>query len=154
MKLLKLLFLLAMLISLLAITTLSATPTQDVSFPEFDHDDKANSDLPHPESRETTSSLGRPNRFLAQTRAFMTCDKNPLVCRAQGSPGPDCCKKMCVNKTTDWFNCGMCGKKCRYTEICCGGECVNPMYSRKHCGGCNNECNKWSACQYGMCSYA
>ncbi|KAJ6725202.1 hypothetical protein OIU85_023057 [Salix viminalis] len=154
MKSLKLLFLLAMLISLLAITNLSATPTQDVSFPEFDHDDKANSDLPRPESRETTSSLIGPNRFLAQTRAFMTCDKNPMVCRAQGSPGPDCCKKMCVNKTTDWFNCGMCGKKCRYTEICCGGQCVNPMYSTKHCGGCNNECNKWSACQYGMCSYA
>ncbi|KAJ6728832.1 hypothetical protein OIU74_006836 [Salix koriyanagi] len=78
----KLLFLLAMLISLLAITTLSATPTQDVSFPDFDHDDKANSDHPRPESQETTSSLKGTSRFLAQTRAFMTCDKNPRVCRA------------------------------------------------------------------------
>ncbi|KAF9672100.1 hypothetical protein SADUNF_Sadunf11G0005600 [Salix dunnii] len=151
MKFLKLLFLLAMLISLLAITTLSATPTQDVS---FDHEDQVNSDLPQPESRETTSSLRGPNRFLAQTRAFMTCDKNPKVCRAQGSLGPDCCKKKCVNKTTDWFNCGNCGKKCKYTEICCGGQCVNPMHSKKHCGGCNNKCKKGSACQYGMCSYA
>ncbi|KAJ6333798.1 hypothetical protein OIU77_009643 [Salix suchowensis] len=110
-----------MLISLLAITTLSATPTQDVSFPDFDHNDKANSDHPRSESQETTSSLKGTSRFLAQTRAFMTCDKNPRVCRAQGSPGPDCCKKMCVNEKTDQFNCGKCGKKCKYTEICCGG---------------------------------
>uniref|UniRef100_A0A6N2N4L7 Stigma-specific STIG1-like protein 1 n=1 Tax=Salix viminalis TaxID=40686 RepID=A0A6N2N4L7_SALVM len=134
--------------------TLSATSTQDVSFPEFDHEHEANSDLPPPENQETTPSLRGTNRFLAQTRAFTTCDKNLLLCRAQGSPGPDCCKKMCVNEMTDWFNCGKCGKKCKYTEICCGGQCVNPMYSKKHCGGCNNECKKGSACQYGMCSYA
>ncbi|KAJ6725227.1 hypothetical protein OIU85_023080 [Salix viminalis] len=152
MKFLKLFFLLAMLISLLAITTLSATPTQVVSFPDhFDNKDhKANYDLP----RQTTSSLRGTSRFLAQTRAFMTCDKNPKVCRAQGSPGPDCCKKMCVNEKTDRFNCGKCGKKCKYTEICCGGQCVNPMYSKKHCGRCNNKCKKGKACQYGMCSYA
>ncbi|KAL9346956.1 hypothetical protein Peur_061809 [Populus x canadensis] len=154
MKFLKLLFLLAMLISFSAIT-LSATPTEEVSFPDhFDFDDKENSGHLQTESQETTSSLRGTNRVLAQTRAFMTCDKNPRVCRVQGSPGPDCCKKMCVNQMTDWFNCGKCGKKCRYTEICCKGKCVNPMYNKTHCGGCNNKCKKGSACQYGMCSYA
>jgi len=153
MKFLKLLFLLAMLISFSAIT-LSATPTEEVSFPDFDFEDKENSDHHQTESQEPTSSLRGTNRVLAQTRAFMTCDKNPRVCRVQGSPGPDCCKKMCVNQMTDWFNCGKCGKKCRYTEICCKGKCVNPMYNKTHCGGCNNKCKKGSACQYGMCSYA
>ncbi|KAG5234674.1 hypothetical protein OIU76_025960 [Salix suchowensis] len=151
MKFLNLIFLPTMLISLLSITTLSTIPTQDVSFPgHFDYEDKANSDPP----QQTISSLRGTSRFLAQSQSFMTCDKNPRVCRAQGNPGPDCCKKMCVNKTTDKFNCGKYGKKCRYTGICCGGQYVNPMYSKKHCGGCNNKCKKMSACQYGMCSYA
>ncbi|KAJ6885399.1 hypothetical protein NC651_026121 [Populus alba x Populus x berolinensis] len=57
---------------------------------------------------------------------------------------------MCVNQMTDWFNCGKCGKKCKYTEICCKGKCVNPMYNKNHCGGCNNKCKKGSACQYGI----
>ena len=70
MKFLKLLFLLAMLISFSAIT-LSATPTEEVSFPDFYFEDKKNSDHHQTESQETTSSLRGTNRVLAQTRAFM-----------------------------------------------------------------------------------
>ena len=147
MKSLKIFLLLAMLMALAY--TPSATTEED-SFVEDE-----NTDLPWLGTQETTSSLRGANWFLAQkTRAAMTCNKYPRVCLAKGSPGPDCCKKKCVNVLTDRLNCGMCGKKCKYAEICCKGHCVKPMSNKKHCGGCNNKCKKGNACVYGMCSYA
>ncbi|GMI91454.1 hypothetical protein like AT1G11925 [Hibiscus trionum] len=130
----------------LAITNLSATPSEDDSLFGDNNEDRSQVEPP---------SVGIRSRFLAQKRrGAMTCDKYPRVCRVAGSPGPDCCKKKCVNVTTDWLNCGKCGRKCKYSEICCKGKCVNPMSSKWHCGGCNNGCDKGSKCLYGMCSYA
>lgn len=97
-------------------------------------------------------------RFLAQQtapfRARTNCDKYPRVCVGKGSVGPDCCKKKCVNVMSDQFNCGKCGKKCKYLEICCQGRCVNLSWDERHCGKCNHKCNKGNSCRYGMCSYA
>ncbi|KAJ9182630.1 hypothetical protein P3X46_006604 [Hevea brasiliensis] len=84
----------------------------------------------------------------------MTCNKFPRICHAKGSPGPYCCKKKCVNVLTDRFNCGACGKKCKYNQICCNGKCVNPSFNRRHCGGCNNRCKNGSFCAFGLCNYA
>jgi len=84
----------------------------------------------------------------------MTCDKYPRVCRAKGSEGPDCCKRKCVNVSNDRNNCGMCGKRCKYSQVCCKGKCVNPMFDKHHCGKCGNKCNKGDACVFGLCSYA
>ncbi|KAI3419276.1 uncharacterized protein J3R85_013272, partial [Psidium guajava] len=83
-----------------------------------------------------------------------TCDKYPRVCRAAGSPGPNCCGKQCVDVAMDRLNCGACGKRCRYSEICCWGNCVNPSVDGKHCGRCGNKCPKRSSCVYGLCNYA
>ncbi|CAN4078389.1 unnamed protein product [Withania somnifera] len=71
-----------------------------------------------------------------------------------GYPGPFCCKKKCLNVFVDRQNCGVCGKKCRYSETCCRGQCVNTLFHKRHCGGCGNKCQNGSACDYGMCSYA
>ncbi|KAF2303664.1 hypothetical protein GH714_021046 [Hevea brasiliensis] len=124
MRSLKLFFLLVLLAAFAAIA-LSTTPSEEESFVD-DNDDatEETSDIPWQESKETKSSLRGTMRFLAQkTRAsVMTCDKYPRVCRAKGSPGPDCCKKKCVNVRTDKLNCGKCGKKCKYPEICCKGD--------------------------------
>ncbi|KAJ7957292.1 Stigma-specific protein Stig1 [Quillaja saponaria] len=141
MKSLKVLFLLAMLMTLGI--ALSATTSKEESFTSDD------------ENKEETSLRG-PGRFLAYKpgRYLLTCDKYPRVCRVKGSPGHDCCKKKCVNMSTDRVNCGKCGKKCKYSEVCCKGKCVNPMFNKKHCGSCGNTCDKGSACVYGMCSYA
>ncbi|PKI48895.1 hypothetical protein CRG98_030743 [Punica granatum] len=108
----------------------------------------------HP--NEHVSFLGRRDRLLAQniSAARMTCDKYPRVCRLAKSPGPDCCRKQCVNVSTDRQNCGKCGKKCKYAEICCGGTCVNPSNDKAHCGKCNNPCRKGNVCSYGFCNYA
>ncbi|KAF5185239.1 Stigma-specific stig1 family protein, partial [Thalictrum thalictroides] len=63
------------------------------------------------ESKEP-SSLRGASRFLAQQKPKkQSCDKFPRICRSKGSPGPDCCKKKCVNVKTDGLNCGMCGNK-------------------------------------------
>ncbi|KAK1422581.1 hypothetical protein QVD17_17864 [Tagetes erecta] len=100
-------------------------------------------------------SLRGASRFLGQqTRGLVKCNKNPRLCRAKGSPGPDCCKKKCVNVKTDKQNCGLCGKKCKHQEICCKGKCVNLMRDKRHCGGCDNRCKRGNACIYGMCTYA
>lgn len=96
-------------------------------------------------------------RLLARQNliANMTCDKFPRVCGTiKNSPGPDCCKKKCVNVKKDRLNCGMCGYKCKYTEICCRGKCVNASFDKRHCGGCNKKCKDGEFCVYGMCSYA
>ncbi|KAK7387737.1 hypothetical protein VNO78_22527 [Psophocarpus tetragonolobus] len=96
----------------------------------------------------------RKNRFLSE-RVVLTCEKYPNICyNVKGSAGPDCCKKKCVNLSTDGSNCGKCGKKCSYGKICCQGKCVNPQTNEKHCGKCDNQCNAASSCLYGMCSYA
>nr|XP_043620397.1 stigma-specific STIG1-like protein 1 [Erigeron canadensis] len=106
----------------------------------------------------TSGSLRGVSRFLAAqqstTRGLLKCNKNPRLCRAKGSPGPDCCNKKCVNVKSDKQNCGLCGKKCKHQEICCKGKCVNLMTDKRHCGGCNNRCKKGNSCRYGMCSYA
>ncbi|KAE8659770.1 F-box/RNI/FBD-like domains-containing protein [Hibiscus syriacus] len=138
MKALKIFTVIALFMAL-ANTNLSATPSQD---------EEDRSQVEPPFVRITS-------RFLAQKpRGARTCNKYPRVCRVAGSPGPDCCKKKCVNVTVDRVNCGKCGRKCKHSEICCKGKCVNPMSNKWHCGGCNNGCDKGSKCLYGMCSYA
>lgn len=158
MKYLKTYLVLAILMAACFIALSAATPSDEELF--LDEDDietttaEVTSDLPIDETQEPISLRGS-SRFLAQTaRHTMKCNKYPQVCRADGSPGPDCCKKKCVNMKTDRLNCGMCGKKCKYSEICCKGNCVNPMSNKKHCGSCDNMCKNGSACVYGMCSYA
>ncbi|KAL8259319.1 hypothetical protein R6Q59_027272 [Mikania micrantha] len=97
----------------------------------------------------------RVGRFLAQQpNGLLKCNKNPRLCHAKGSPGPDCCNKKCVNVMTDKQNCGLCGRKCKHMEICCKGHCVNPMVNKHHCGGCNYVCERGDSCVRGMCSYA
>ncbi|EXB77049.1 hypothetical protein L484_014175 [Morus notabilis] len=124
-------------------------------------------------SSSSTTLLRGTSRFLAQQNvaARMTCDKFPRVCRLKSGEGPDCCKKKCVSVKTDRFNCGMCGYKCKYTEICCKGKCVHDAsfdkrhcggcnnkckihdasFDKRHCGGCNNKCKKGHLCGYGIC---
>ncbi|XP_009387225.2 stigma-specific STIG1-like protein 1 [Musa acuminata AAA Group] len=129
----------------MAMTTSLALPVSSTESDERSTAAAAPSSL----SREIYSSLRHH-----KPRGSMTCDNVPRVCRASGSPGPDCCRKQCVNMMTDNQNCGQCGKKCWFGQACCGGRCVDVMYDPKNCGGCNKRCTKGSFCQYGMCSYA
>nr|XP_011457947.1 PREDICTED: stigma-specific STIG1-like protein 1 [Fragaria vesca subsp. vesca] len=145
----QVLFLLAMLMALAAITLSASAPEEDREEWFSDEDN----DLPATLSQMKTSLRGA-SRFLATRATTTTCDKNPKVCKAAGSVGRDCCKKKCVDLKTDRVNCGKCGKKCKYSEICCKGKCLKSMSDKKNCGSCNNKCKKGSSCVYGMCSYA
>ncbi|XP_065634146.1 stigma-specific STIG1-like protein 1 [Quercus suber] len=145
------------LVMLMALAITRVTPYEnDSSLNDEDSATKHNNldDVPFFETQEPISLRGT-SRFLAQSsRVVMTCNKYPRVCHAKSSPGPNCCKKKCVDVRVDRLNCGRCVKKCKYIEICCKGECVNPMSNEKHCGNCNNKCKKGTSCVYGMCSYA
>ncbi|XP_077228262.1 uncharacterized protein LOC143861212 [Tasmannia lanceolata] len=145
MKLVKLLFIMAIALALV-IASVKAT----IEVEEVDDEEETVTDLSFPKSQQ--SSL---RRFLAQKKPqSLKCNKNPRICRAKGSAGPDCCKKKCVNLMTDRLNCGVCGKKCEYTETCCRGQCVNLAFDKRHCGRCNNRCGKGDFCTYGLCNYA
>ncbi|KAL2341312.1 hypothetical protein Fmac_009252 [Flemingia macrophylla] len=78
------------------------------------HNSTKNPATPSSESEELASLRGHRS-----VRGAMTCDKYPRVCRVKGSQGPDCCHKKCVNVSTDRNNCGMCGKRCKYSQVCC-----------------------------------
>ena len=72
------------------IVTLSATSEEEELFPDDgeDYETPETYDYSSHESQEQTSLRGA-NRLLAQrTRATMTCNKYPRLCRAKGSPGP------------------------------------------------------------------
>ncbi|KAG6573172.1 Protein GRIM REAPER, partial [Cucurbita argyrosperma subsp. sororia] len=147
MKLSKLFLLIVLILISYSTTHGSEVETNNKENDErFDH-------LPSTDS-DNSPLRGLLFNFQSLQKARLTCNMYPRVCRAKGSPGPDCCKKKCVNVETDRNNCGMCGNKCKYSRICCNGRCVNPMFNKKHCGGCGNECSKGSSCAYGMCDYA
>ncbi|KAL3850892.1 hypothetical protein ACJIZ3_012774 [Penstemon smallii] len=146
MKYLKFIFLLTTIMSL-AINSLLVESNYEL----YNNDE----DMHYPETAEPTSLRGVSRFFPQRARfAFSTCNRYPRVCRVKGSPGPDCCKRGCVNVGKDRLNCGKCGHKCKYSEFCCKGKCINPFTDKKHCGGCNSKCKKGSTCMYGMCSYA
>ncbi|KAM3362674.1 protein GRIM REAPER-like [Capsicum galapagoense] len=171
MNCLKIFLLLAII--MVSATILSAASSVDKLEEEMPVIDDKNNEVddmvesfeaPLNETDESSSSIRGASRFLLAhespyykskiIKQRITCNKNPRICRAKGSPGPFCCKKKCVNVFADRHDCGICGKKCRYNETCCRGKCVNTMFHKRHCGGCGNKCQKGSACVYGMCSYA
>ncbi|OVA08779.1 Stigma-specific protein Stig1 [Macleaya cordata] len=157
MKLIKIWLFMAMTAMALVAPTLNAATTIT------DHDDDLINNLPlHAYGLHGNSASNR--RFMVETykqRGVVTCDKVPRVCMAKDSMGPDCCKKKCVDTWSDGYNCGWCGKRCKYSETCCDGKCVNVRVDNYHCGKCNNKCIKKknnkkgsSTCVYGICSYA
>ncbi|XVF03814.1 hypothetical protein REPUB_Repub05bG0025400 [Reevesia pubescens] len=153
-------------LAMVLVLSISAAPnleqlqdTDNYSAAEEDDND-ATMDLSEYPSVETKQNFmlddepeGRSLLQKKRTRRI-TCNKFPRICHAKGSPGPECCKKKCVNILMDRLNCGKCGKKCKYNEICCKEKCVNPSFNRKHCGGCNNRCNNGDLCVFGLCNYA
>ncbi|KAJ4835695.1 hypothetical protein Tsubulata_032548 [Turnera subulata] len=159
MKLLKALLMLNIFMALVVnISALALKDEEDKNGDDHDHTDHevtqeySSDDI---EDEELSSSQNGGSRFLREKKMKrLRCNKFPMICHFQGSPGPHCCKKKCVNVLRDGLNCGKCGKKCKYNETCCNGKCVNPSFNRSHCGGCNNRCDSGSICAFGLCNYA
>ncbi|OAY55172.1 stigma-specific STIG1-like protein 1 [Manihot esculenta] len=156
MKLSKVFLILVVVLAL--VLSIAALPQEQEAAAAADDDGDVGYELTElsDETADFSSERGF-GRILAQKKRKsrrITCNKFPRICRSKGSPGPFCCKKKCVNVLTDRFNCGACGKKCKYNQICCNGKCVNPTFNRKHCGGCNNRCKNGGFCAFGLCNYA
>lgn len=96
----------------------------------------------------------RRARAERKTIENRTCDREPLVCKIEGSPGRDCCLKRCVNQKTDVMNCGGCGKRCPFGKVCCQGKCTDILFDWRNCGACNRRCRRQNSCENGMCDYA
>ncbi|KAK6229755.1 Stigma-specific protein Stig1 - like 8 [Theobroma cacao] len=153
MKFIKLLFVsVLVMVLVLSIAATSSLDQQD----DTDNKSAAEEDDNDAEIKQRFMLDETEGRSLLQKKRTrrLTCNKFPRICHARGSPGPQCCKKKCVNILMDRLNCGKCGKKCKYNEICCKGKCVNPSFNRKHCGGCNNRCSNGELCVFGLCNYA
>ncbi|WVY94826.1 hypothetical protein V8G54_033914 [Vigna mungo] len=149
--LLQILFVIAMLMALVIADAQTVQKKESVFLSTIKSQNSTKKPVsPSSESEELASLRGAKSLH----GHAMTCDKYPRVCRTKGSEGPDCCKKKCVNVSTDRNNCGMCGKKCKYSQVCCKGKCVNPMVDKHHCGKCGNKCSKGDSCVFGLCSYA
>ncbi|CAN4116659.1 unnamed protein product [Withania somnifera] len=143
------------LLSFLAIIMALATPlTTSFSFNEPHYNNNPTSFLPKIGNFQPQIPSYDHNWKINEVFTHMTCNMNPMICWAKGSPGPFCCKTKCVNVLMDKQNCGFCGNKCKYNEACCKGQCVNTLFHKRHCGSCNNKCQKGSSCAYGMCDYA
>ncbi|KAK6230221.1 hypothetical protein QUC31_001739 [Theobroma cacao] len=153
MKFIKLLFVsILVMVLVLSIAATASLDQQD----DTDNKSAAEEDDNDAETKQRFMLDETEGRSLLQKKRTrrLTCNKFPRICHARGSPGPQCCKKKCVNILMDRLNCGKCGKKCKYNEICCKGKCVNPSFNRKHCGGCNNRCSNGELCVFGLCNYA
>ncbi|XP_068640784.1 protein GRIM REAPER-like [Aristolochia californica] len=91
-------------------------------------DKKEENEDEHEEVEETmaeeeyTSLRGVTSFLLPEHK--ITCQTDPTICYVKGSPGPSCCRKLCVDTKTDPRNCGECKLKCKSKDICCRGQCI------------------------------
>ncbi|KAK9227706.1 hypothetical protein WN943_012761 [Citrus x changshan-huyou] len=77
-----------------ALTATTMGP-EEGSFNGAGGDNNTTSDIPLADGRDLMTSLRGASRFVP--RPVVICDKYPRVCLAKDSPGPDCCKKKCVD---------------------------------------------------------
>jgi len=77
------------------------------------------------------------------------------------------CSGTCVNVSTDTYNCGACGTKCKAGYVCalgkcalscqagltdCSSTCVNLKTDLSNCGACGSKCKAGSFCNAGKCA--
>lgn len=80
-----------------------------------------------------------------------------------------CCDSVCVNLSTDLFNCGACGVMCQQGQGCisggcvalcapglskCGEACLDLFADPSNCGFCGNACPEGQDCVRGACAGA
>ena len=83
------------------------------------------------------------------------------ACATEGgacSGSTACCTGLCVNETSDVFNCNGCGLACTGSKtLCCSSSCTDPTTSPQNCGSCGFTCsttNGTPSCALGNCGWA
>ncbi len=71
--------------------------------------------------------------------------------------GLTCCNNLCIDTTSDPFNCNGCGNVCNNgNTICCAGMCKNPQTDPDNCSGCGVACSSnhmaTRTCSGGSCN--
>ena len=78
------------------------------------------------------------------------------------------CGTVCINVTSDFENCGRCGRRCGSEEACsgaaclplaacpaglmrCAGTCVAVQFDVMNCGRCGTACTGGQVCRNGAC---
>lgn len=89
-----------MLMAMANALTATTMGPEEGSFNGAGGDNNTTSDIPLADGRDLMTSLRGASRFVP--RPVMKCDKYPRVCLAKDSPGPDCCKKKCVDALSRW----------------------------------------------------
>ncbi|KAK4752697.1 hypothetical protein SAY87_021495 [Trapa incisa] len=162
-------FFLFFLAALLTLSAASSIFDEDHNY--YSHDqpeednianyDKGGEDEKLPEGRFLAShhkARRRHHRSKAaprnNCRRFLGGCRSARSGRRRGGPWLRCCRGRCVDLIVNRYNCGACGRKCKYGEICCGGKCVNPLANSRHCGGCFKGCAVGNGCAFGFCNYA
>lgn len=135
MKIMKIIFILAITMSSTFTTTSSTFPVTTRPSPE------------RPTSRFLADKQPNP-------RAADHCMKDNEICYLLEGKNSTCCNNKCMDLSEDKHNCGACKNKCKFTNSCCNGECVNLAYDKRHCGSCGNKCMPGGYCIYGLCNYA
>jgi Stigma-specific protein, Stig1 len=105
---------------------------------------------------------------VCPTGTGRVCTVNGCVCDPQ-SALPDECNGVCVNKSNDRTNCGLCFNTCpKLEQVCnsgvcgcpagqtdCNGSCVDTRTNQSHCGMCNRGCPpSTEVCSAGNCACA
>jgi hypothetical protein len=105
---------------------------------------------------------------VCPTGTGRVCTVNGCVCDPQ-SALPDECNGVCVNKSNDRTNCGLCFNTCpKLEQVCnagvcgcpagqtdCNGSCVDTRTNQSHCGMCNRGCPiNTEVCSAGACACA
>ncbi|OIW19205.1 hypothetical protein TanjilG_20330 [Lupinus angustifolius] len=151
----KMIFIIAITMALsIAFTMRSIIPQEGKSAP-VDHDFPSSDEEPSVHKNKIFLPSKRVSRFLAQNpNAADHCYKDNELCYYPGAKNSTCCNNKCIDLGYDHNNCGVCKKKCKYTEACCRGQCVDTYYDKRHCGECNHRCDLGQYCVYGLCGYA
>jgi hypothetical protein len=89
----------------------------------------------------------------------------PVIDTAPRCPsGQTLCSDTCVDVTSDYHNCGLCGVACQddlhcadslctacpSSTLACGGQCIDPQSNPANCGACSVVC-PGGACRFGTC---
>jgi hypothetical protein len=99
----------------------------------------------------------KPNQ--ACSPAGVCADKCTSDAGGAGScvDGRACCNGLCVDTTSDAFNCGTCMNTCAGgSPRCCAGQCKDTQTNVDHCGGCGTQCvttNGERSCVAGSCRW-
>ena len=95
----------------------------------------------------------RGGNFNGEVLSYQCVTSCPEDCLMLNPP-QTCCYGVCVNLTSDFYNCGGCDIGCFEGETCCNSFCIQTASFQtddNNCGSCGNKCAAGYKCCSGSC---